>query len=361
MPEVTDMTDTLALVILFMAVLMLMVIVSAAVFRIMLDTRDIDNVPIDMRKRGGLPNSPSAMLEVRNARRETGGFRGRKAAMEDKVEEVRNPLSPTVVSNVKRWKLAVSFVATVGLGAVAYVFGEPPLGLEHIFILASLVAFFVGAILLARGSKSFRRYHIVSKTATNEAADVSPGEKVELYGRATVSDQGTHKTPFSDDECLVCEYEVVEKRGKDEVVDSGSAGMLFYVEDDTGKVLVDPDGVELYLPLDTQVEVKSKKPPSEIMGGYVDVGMNKARTEYRERYLKPRGDVYVYGEAVASDEHGVVIKRRNKNSVFLITDSSEGELRKSLLSKAVSYGAVGVVLMSMGVGVVFSISGLSVI
>jgi hypothetical protein len=87
--------------------------------------------------------------------------------------------------------------------------------------------------------------------------------------------------------------------------------------------------------------------------------VNRVRSEYRERCLKPGENVYVCGDAVESDQHGVVIKKRDKDSVFLITDSSEGELRKSLLSKAAAYGAVGVVLMSVGMGVLFSVSGVS--
>ncbi|MDZ7689078.1 MAG: GIDE domain-containing protein [Halobacteriales archaeon] len=363
--QTMSVPDMVTLTIVFMAVLMLMAIASAGLFRVYHNrfsgSGEIGDIPTSLTERGGMPTSARATLEVREATREMGTFRGRKVAKEGKVERVRNPLSPREVSNVARWKMAVVFVATVGLGAAAYGFGEPPLGSEHIYVLVSLVVFFVGAVLIARGSKTFRRYHIVSETETTDASDVSPGEKVELYGKAVVTDQGTHKAPFSDDDCLVCEYEIVEKRGRNEVVESGGAGMLFYVEDDTGKVLVDPDGVELYLPLDTQVEVKSKRPPDEITRGYVDIGVNEVRTEYRERYLRPGENVYVYGDAVTSDKGETTIERRNRNSVFLITDSSEDELRKSLLSRAVAYGAVGVVLMSVGMGVVFSVSGLSVV
>ena len=364
--------DMVSLTIVFMAVLMVMAIASAGLSRVYrnrftmpgLDAgsgRGISDVPTNFIERGGMPNSARAALKVREATRERRVFRGRKIAMEDKAERVRHPLSPREVSNVGGWKLAASFLATVGLGVVAYGFGEQPVGLEHPPVLASLVVFFVGAVLLSRGSISFKRYNFVRETPTSDAADVSPGEKVELYGKATVSDQGTHKAPFTDDECLVCEYEIIEKPGKDEVVESGTAGMLFYVDDGTGKVLVDPDEAELYMPLDTQVEVRSKRLPDEITRGYVDVGVNETRTEYRGQYLKPGENVYVYGDAVASDEHEVVVKRRNKDSAFLMTDSSEGELRKSLLSKAVSYGAVGVVLVSIGMGVVFSVSGVSLI
>jgi hypothetical protein len=76
--------------------------------------------------------------------------------------------------------------------------------------------------------------------------------------------------------------------------------------------------------------------------------------------VTPGEDIYVYGNAVDSDEYGVVIGKPNEDSLLMISDSSEGELRKSLLSKAVSRGATGVVLMSVGMGVVFWLSGFSV-
>lgn len=356
--------NVVSLVIVLVALVALMTILSAYVFYVYnrhFGMPGLDPDTVGEAKKYRSLDSARATLEVREASERRGVFRGRKAAREGKVERVRHPLSPREASNVGGWKLAAVFVATAVLGAVAYGFGESPVGFEHISVLASFVVFFVGGVLLARGSKSFRRYNVVRETTTTDASGVSPGDKVELYGEAVVSDQGTHEAPFTDEDCLVCEYEIIEKPGKDEVVDSGTAGMLFYVEGDTGKVLVDPDGVELYMPLDTQVEVRSKRPPDEITHGYVDVGVNEVRTEYRERYLKPGDNVYVYGDAVASDEHGVVIERQNKNSVFLITDSSEGELRKSLLSRAVSYGAIGVVLVSVGTGVVLSVSGVSVI
>ena len=356
--------NVVSLVIVLMALVALMTVVSASIFYVYsrsfgMPGLDADSVGLAKKHRS--LDSSRATLAVREATTERRVFRGRKAARETKVERVRHPLSPRAVSNVGRWKLAGAFLATAGLAAIAYAFGESPVGLGNLLVVASLVVFFVGAVMFARSSKSFRRYRVVRETPTTEASDVSPGGEVELYGKATVSEQGTHEAPFSDEDCLVCEYEIIEKSGRDEVVESGTAGVLFYVDDGTGKVLVDPDEVELYMPLDTQVEVRSKRPPEEITRGYVDVGVNEVRTEYRERYLEPGEDVYVYGDAVASEEGGVVVKRRDRNSVFLIADSSEGELRKSLLSRAISYGAIGVVLVSVGMGVVLSVSGVSVI
>lgn len=362
--QAVDVPNVVSLVIVIMALVTVMTVVTASVLYVYgrsfgLPGMDADSV--GEAKKGRSLDSARATLAVREVSERRGVFRGRKAAKEGKVERVRHPLSPRTVSRIGRGKIALCLLSTAVVGAVAYGFGEPPLVFEHISVLASLVVFFLGAVLLARGSKSFRRYRAVRETPTTDTADASPGEKVEIYGKATVSEQGTHEAPFSEDDCLVCEYEVIEKPRRDKVVESGTAGVLFYVEDDTGKVLVDPDGVEMYTPLDTRVEVESKRPPDEITRGYVDIGVNEVKTEYRERYIKPGENVYVYGDAVDSDENGVVVRRQSKDSVFLITDSSEGELRNSLLSRAVSYAAIGVVLVSVGMGIVLSVSGMSVI
>jgi len=207
-----------------------------------------------------------------------------------------------------------------------------------------------------------RTYHLVRETPTTDAADVSAddvGETVEMYGTAKPSKSRTHEAPFSDDDCVVCEYEVVEKPGDDEVVDSDTAGVPFYLDDGTGEVLVDPEEARLRVATDTEVEVEGQRPPTELTEGYVDVGVNEVDTEYRERYVKPGENVYVYGKAVANDEEEVVVNRVGDDSVFMIADSSERELRKSLLSKAAAYGMTGIVLMSVGVGFVFRTSGMS--
>ncbi|MDZ7688483.1 MAG: GIDE domain-containing protein [Halobacteriales archaeon] len=361
--------EMMILMIVFMAVLMAASISSAALFGVYrsrfsmpgIDAgtgRSISNAPADAGGEG-LPDSGRAMLEVRRATSERRTFRGREEAVKGETKRVRHPLR--TVSDVERWKLVGSFVATACVGAVVYLFGDVSLGPELVLAVSSLAVIFLGTVLLAGGFTSLRMYHIVRGTPTTDAVDVSPRNNVEMYGRATVSDYGTHNAPFIDDECLLCEYEIIDKEGENEVIDSGTAGVPFYLDDGTGKVLVDPEDARLKVPLDTQVEVESEQPPSEVTGGYVDVGVNEGRTEYRERYVKPGEKVYVYGDAVKSDEHGVVINRRDSNSVFLIADSSEGELRKSLLSESVAYGMTGIVLMSVGIGFVFWLADVSLI
>lgn len=365
--QAAGLREMMFLMMVFMAVLMAASIASAALFSTYrsrfsmanLDagsSRGISNAPIETRG-GGLSDSARAVLEVRRSTSEGRSFGEKETGGGNETKMARKPLR--TVSNVERWKLVLSFVATVCLGAVMYGFGDVSFGSESVLVLAGLAVFFCGAVLLSGGFMSLRLYHIVRETPTTDAADVSVGETVEVYGTAKASDHGTHKAPFSHDDCLVCEYEVIEKSGKDEVVDSGTAGVPFYVDDGTGKVLVDPEDAKLKMPLDTEKEVESQKPPSELQGGYVDVGVNEVDSEYRERYLEPGKEVYVYGDAVGSDGEDVVVNRGREDSIFLIADSSEGELRKSLLPKAAAYGLTGIVLMSVGLGVAFWLSGLS--
>jgi len=365
--QASGVQEMVFLMIVFMAVLMSMAIASAALFHTYrsrfsmpgLDagsSRDIGGVSAGILDRSK-PDSARAMLKVRESTRGRRSFLGRKRAR-DEAKRERHPMR--TVSEVETWKFVLSFVATVGLGAVAYALGDVSFGSELVLSLAGLVLFSLGSVLFLGGFTSFEIYHIVRETPTTDAADVSPGETVEMYGRATVSDHGTHKAPFTDDECLLCEYEIIEKTGENEVIDSGTAGFPFYLDDGTGRILIDPEEARLKVPLNTQVEVASENPPSELTAGYVDVDVNEGTTEYRERYVKPGESVYVYGDAVASEEHEAVINKRNSKSVFLIANSSEGELRKSLLSEAIGYGMTGVVLMSIGMGVVFWLSGISV-
>ena len=357
-----------SLMVLFMAVLMSIAIASAALFHTYRSrfsmpgmdagaSRDIGGASLGALDRA-TPDSARAMLNVRESTREKMSFRGRQEAGEKEAVRERHPL-PTV-SEVETWRFVLGFIAAVGLGAVAFTFGDVSFGSELVLSLVGLVIFSLGTVLFLGGFSSFEIYHVVRETPTTDAADVSPGETVEIYGKATVSEHGTHKAPFTDEDCVVCEYEIIKKQGENEVIDSGTAGVPFYIDDGTGRVLIDPEKAKVMMGLDTETEVKSKKPPSELTEGYVDIGVNEFRTEYRERYVTPGEDIYVYGNAVGSDEYDVVIGKPNEDSLLMISDSSEGELRKSLLSKAVSRGATGVVLMSVGMGVLFWLSGLSV-
>ena len=366
--QAAGLREMMFLMMLFMAVLMAASITSAALFSTYRSrfsmpgidagaSRDIGGASLGALDRA-TPDSARAMLNVRESTRKRSSFRGRQEAGEKEAVRERHPL-PTV-SEVETWRFVLGFVAAVGLGAVAFTFGDVSFGSELVLSLVGLVIFSLGTVLFLGGFSSFEIYHTVRETPTKDAAEISQGETVEMYGKVTVSDHGTHKAPFTDEECVVCEYEIIEKDVDDEVIDSGTAGVPFYVEDSTGRVLVDPEKAKLMVGLDTQTEVESEEPPSEITGGYVDIGVNEVESEYRERYVKPGESVYVYGDAITSDEHGVVIGRQNEETLLMISDSSEGELRKSLLSKAVSRGAAGVFLMSVGMGVVFWLSGFSV-
>lgn len=366
----------ISLIIIFMALLMAGSIALAALFDTFrsrfgvvrwhgfrgMSSRPISSAPIETEGSGG-GYSTRAMLEV--SRKTSQGLSSDET--ESRHRKVSSPLR--TVSDIRRGKFILSFVVTAGLGAAVYALGDVPFGSETVLVLASLAVFFLGGILLAGSFELLKTYHVARETPTTDAAEVSAGGDVELYGKATVSEHGTHKAPFTDDECLVCEYEIVEEPGEDEVADSGTAGVPFYLDDGTGEVLVDPDEARLRVELDTQVEVESKEPPSEITGGYVDVGVNEIESEYRERYIKPGENIYVYGDALSTEEaavgdtdgkNEVVVKRRDEDSLFLIADSSEDELRKSLLSKAAARGAMGIILMSVGMGFVFWLSGLSI-
>lgn len=86
---------------------------------------------------------------------------------------------------------------------------------------------------------------------------VSPGRTVEVAGSAVpMAPDAVVRSPFTDTPCLVCRWSVQEYdpdapdlfEGSDwREVDAGERSVPFYVEDATGRVLLDPDGASLEL------------------------------------------------------------------------------------------------------------------
>ena len=117
------------------------------------------------------------------------------------------------------------------------------------------IGFFVGLGLIYSGVKRFQLVQKIKDTPTSKAESVAVG-MVECSGKADCHDPT--KSPISAVDCaywrVVAEYYVSGKGGGWKPLYSVDSHKQFYLEDETGKILVDPVGADIDIPSDAVFE-----------------------------------------------------------------------------------------------------------
>lgn len=115
--------------------------------------------------------------------------------------------------------------------------------------LFALVFLGIGLGMLYTGVLEYRRYWYAQDLPTSPVRSAAAG-LVEVKGRAVAAGE-TLTSPFAERACLLCQYVIHSSSSSDESpfpADFGVVGVPFYVEDDTGRMLVRPAGAEINLP-----------------------------------------------------------------------------------------------------------------
>ncbi|WP_267640555.1 GIDE domain-containing protein [Haloarchaeobius amylolyticus] len=182
------------------------------------------------------------------------------------------------------------------------------LGLSTFGLLASLAGF----ALVGYGGLAARdayRIHANDPKSAYEARNSGP---FEIEGTAKPHEEYV-RSPFTDTQCLACRWKVEEYRtsGKNShwaTVDEGTWWRPFRVEDDTGQVLVDPQGARFSLEESSRIEVDGGTMPPEQVQQFIDANeavdsentsvdlkLFRLKTGNDRRYVEERLDV---GETV---------------------------------------------------------------
>lgn len=168
-----------------------------------------------------------------------------------------------------------------------------------------LVVVAVGGVHSAKGLARLRRALRIVRSDTAPIWTLpSATGPVEVAGTARERpDDEPVRAPFSGERCLACEYEIVDLDGKyTSTVHEGRVHAPFYVEDDTGSVLVDPAGAtfnfekhERYVGSKTDLTEPLVRFIEEHPRFDVDEGWFSTTRLFVERRLDPDEDVHVYG------------------------------------------------------------------
>ena len=107
----------------------------------------------------------------------------------------------------------------------------------------------LGVYGLVYAVNAYRRYRYIADLPTSTVRAAAVG-LTEVKGRAVPAEE-TITSPFGETPCLLCHYVgVYSREGEDHSIPfaAGTLGVPFYLEDDTGRLLVRPQGAEISLP-----------------------------------------------------------------------------------------------------------------
>jgi len=220
----------------------------------------------------------------------------------------------------------------------------------------AVVAFLGGGWLVRAGVRRWKQRQLIKNTPTEKARSLSVGPS-EIKGKAVTEDREPIPAPFSDEDCVVAEYEIKEysedngdSGGSWNTVQEGVLHTPFYIDDGTGSILVRPDEEATYdlEPEDrstTYVDSSERGPEpvqefveKEGIGFPSDRGGKDNDRKYSQNLIKSQESVYVFGTATPRD--GATESDKNadrlvfgkgdgtfsEEPMFMISDDEEKDL-----------------------------------
>ncbi|PIN87319.1 hypothetical protein COV19_00355 [Candidatus Woesearchaeota archaeon CG10_big_fil_rev_8_21_14_0_10_44_13] len=228
--------------------------------------------------------------------------------------------------------------------------------------------FFGGLYLFYKGFTWLKLKKLIENMPTSKVRAIAMG-LVEVYGEVVPYEKKLLKSPLLDKDCVYYSYSIQEERGSGKhrhwvTLKSGREMVHFYLKDNTGEVLVDPEGATVDMKADLNVTSSlGKDPPAAVMqalkrmklshDGFL--GMNKTM-RYTEYLVEPKDKLYILG--VAGDnpfvedtkgqknEEDIMIQKGKHGDIYYLSDRNEKELLKSLKWKSIG-GVIGGAVLSL--------------
>ncbi|MBW2964797.1 E3 ubiquitin ligase family protein [Candidatus Woesearchaeota archaeon] len=247
-------------------------------------------------------------------------------------------------------------------------------------VIYSLIGLGLGIFLFFKGFSWFRMKRMIENIPTSKVRSIAMG-LVELFGEVTLTSPETVlKSPLTNSKCVYYNYCIQEERGSGKnrhwvTIKSGTNKVHFYLKDNTGKVLVDPDGAQIDIPADFKFQSSWGKDPPESVKGFLKrnnlsfetfLGMNK-NMKYTEWFIAPKDKLYILGHAgdnpyveEATAQHSVedIMIQKGGEKIYYISDKSEADVLKSFRWKVIGgffgggvliVGCLAVILLYFGV------------
>ncbi|RKX25987.1 MAG: hypothetical protein DRP47_08905 [Candidatus Zixiibacteriota bacterium] len=264
-------------------------------------------------------------------------------------------------------------------------------------VLVSLLSV-LGVFLLVFGYRRRLQYRLIQDTPTSKIRSMAMG-LVEIYGQ--VKADKFIKAPFSKTDCVYYKYEIQEYRAKTSgsgsnksvtyewmTVGLGNQRIPFLTKDDTGTVLVNPEGAEFdvsqrrifyqkkgvfsgfkrakeALKVFTQSETNDFDTSDwqliEITADSPKVSKTQVGDrKYKEYYIVSDDNLYILGTAANSTDtpNHVLIKQGSNEKVFLISDKSEKGFLKKLKKDMIAALVIGSIFFLGGIALLMHFEGM---
>jgi len=235
----------------------------------------------------------------------------------------------------------------------------------------ALILIFGGLLLFYSGLKKMQRDRLIANIPTSKIRSMAMGI-VELYGKIRTYEE-TLTAPLSGKECVYCRVSVSEwrRRGKRTHLVEHRArekGVLFYVEDETGKVLVDARGADLTnLTRDVSIKLDEGHEMTDRIKHYCDkhnINWQNRRMEFEETFVEPGEELYIMGTAQLSPHQdsneqpeghkNIMVGYSQGQRMYYISDKSEKELLHNSGSRTRFMILSGIFLAGLGLFMIIS-------
>jgi len=253
-------------------------------------------------------------------------------------------------------------------------------GLIYVFL-----GFFGGLYLIFDGTRKHLLVQKITNTPTSKVRSAAVG-LVELHGAARC--KGEMVSPVAKTKCgfwrIIAQFYKSGKHGGWRTFYKIDSTSPFYLEDNTGKILVDPKGAKVEIPQDHKYQgyisgkglfgMKHKKIDEKVLK-YIEEQEEKIRRKFDnyknlnvrvfEYYVADGDEVYVLGDAEIKDDEksdvgykNLVVKKGKYEKVMYISDRAERKIVYSLESSVRNYIVGGLILSSICLMLLLLFSGI---
>jgi hypothetical protein len=243
-----------------------------------------------------------------------------------------------------------------------------------------------GAIFVWKAYHDFQKIQLIQNTPTSTVRGLAMGF-AEVEGEVVPMENKILVSPLTNQKCVYYHYTIEERRGSGKsehwaTIRGGKQYIPFFIEDKTGRVVVDARGAELSIPDAFSYDGSFGKAPKIAQdfckrekidgGGIVKVPILGSaemfkRMRFQETHIVPGTHLFVLGTAQdnpdvdegtsAKGHEDIVIGKGDQKNIFYISNKSEKETLASLNGWKL-FGAIGILAFFGGLAILFLSAGI---